>query len=67
MCDKAASKYIFVFHSIPDRYKTQEICNSVVFQALFLMVYCLDKFKTQIMCYDSLAAFKLVPDWFCYK
>ena len=28
MCDKAVNRCFFVFHSIPDQYKTQEMCGS---------------------------------------
>ena len=40
----------FVFHFIPDWYKTQEMCDSVVFEYHFLIVYGPDKYKTQIIC-----------------
>ena len=40
------------------------LMNTITRIIAHIIVYCLDKFKTQIMCYDSLAAFKLVPDWF---
>ena len=30
MCDKAVNRCIFVFDSIPDQYKTQEMCNEAV-------------------------------------
>ena len=57
----------FVFNSIPDRYKTQEMCGRVVSEDRFLIVYCPDKHKTQRMCDeavdDSLATLKLIPDW----
>ena len=53
----------FVFDSIPDQYKTQEMCNIVV-----SLAYCPDKYKTQKMCDetvdDCLAALKFIPDWF---
>ena len=58
----------FVFNSIPHRYKTQEMCDSVVSEVPFLIAYCLDKYKTQRMCDeavdDCLAAVKLIHDWF---
>ena len=42
--------------------------DRVVSEDLFLIVYCLDKYKNQRMCDeavdDSLAALKLIPDWF---
>ena len=44
------------------------MCNSVVFEDPFLIVYSPDKYITQKMCGeavdDSLATLKLVPDWF---
>ena len=30
MCDKAVNKCFFVFHSIPEQYKTQEMCDIVL-------------------------------------
>ena len=58
----------FVFDSIPDQYKTQEIYNNL-FLYPFFTVHCLDKCKTQRKIYDeavndSLAALKLIPNWF---
>ena len=68
MCDEAVNKCIFVFHSTPDQYKTQEMCDRVVSEDPFLIVYCSDTYKTQRMCNqandDSLAALKLILDWF---
>ena len=58
----------FVFDSIPDQYKTQEICDIVVSLYPFLIVYCPDKYKTQRMCDEaadySPAGLKLISDWF---
>ena len=58
----------FVFDSIPDQYKTQEICEIVVSLYPFLVVHCPDKYITQVMCHeavdDSLASLKLIFDWF---
>ena len=59
---------LFAFDSIPGQYKTQEICDIVVSLYPILIVYCSDKYKSQIMFHEavdeSLPAFKLVPDWF---
>ena len=33
--DKAMDRYFFVFDSIPDQHKTQEMCDSVVSDDLF--------------------------------
>ena len=68
MCDKAVNRCFFVFDSISDWYKTHEMCDKVVSKDSFLIVYCLDKYKSQRMCEeavdDSLAALKLISDWF---
>ena len=40
---------VFVFDSIPDQYKTQEIYDIVVSLYLFLIVYCPDKYKKSVM------------------
>ena len=57
-----------VFHSIPNQYKTQEMCDRVVPEDPFSIVYCPDKYKTQRMCDkavdDSLAAWKIIPNIF---
>ena len=39
----------FVFDSIPDWYKTREMCDRVVSENLASIVYCPDKYKTQRM------------------
>ena len=58
----------FVFFSIPDKYKTQETCSLAVSLYFPFIVYCLCKYITQEMCdeivNDSLAALKLIRDWF---
>ena len=56
----------FVFHSIPDRYKTQEMCNLVVslshFQWYILRINI--KLKTCVMklLMICLAGLKFIPD-----
>ena len=64
MCSKTGNKYLFVFDSIPDQYKTQEMRTSVVSQDPFLIVYCPSKYITQNMCdkavYCSLATLKFL-------
>ena len=49
ICDKTVNKCFFVFHFIPDQYKTQEICDTVLSNNPSLIVYCPDKYKTQRM------------------
>ena len=61
----------FVFDSISDQYKTQEICDIVVYLYPLLIVFCPDKYKTYRICDeavdDSLAAFKSYSWLVCYK
>ena len=69
MCYKAILRCFFLFDSIPDQYKAQEIREIVsCFFISFLIVYCPYKYITQKMSDkavgDSLAALKLIPDWF---
>ena len=68
MCDNAVNRCFFVFYSIPDQYKTQELCYIVIPEDPSLIVYCPDKYKTQRMrdeaVEDCLAALRLVSDWF---
>ena len=40
------------------------MCDRVVPEDRFLIVYFADKCKTERMCDDCLAALKLIPDWF---
>ena len=58
----------FVSDSIPDQYKTQQICDTVASLYPFLIIHCSDKYITQKMCDeavdDSIAALKLIPNWF---
>ena len=55
--------YFFVFDSIPDWHKTQEMCDRLVSEDSFLIVYSLDKFKLcDEVVDDSLAALKLIPN-----
>ena len=59
---------LFVFDSILNRYKTQAMCDRVVSEDAFLIVYCSNKYITQKMrdkaVDDSLAALNLIPDQF---
>ena len=68
MCYKTVNTCFFVFNCIPDQYETQEICDIALSLYPFLIIYCPDQYKTQIMCDesvdDSLAALKIIPDWF---
>ena len=46
MCNKAVDRCFFVFDSIPDQCKTQEMCDRVFSEGPFLIVYCSDKYIT---------------------
>ena len=58
----------FVFDSIPNKYKIQEICNLAISLHFPFIADCSDKCITQELCdeavNDSLATLKLIPDWF---
>ena len=64
---KAVDTCPFVFDSVPDQYKTQEMCDKAFTNDPF-MIYCLYRYKTQEMCDeavdDFLSALKSFPDWF---
>ena len=67
-CDKGFNKSFLAFFYIPDQYKTQEVCSSIIPDDPFSLRHVLDQYKTQKMCDkavdDCLAALKFVPDWF---
>ena len=56
----------FVFVSVPDWYKTQEMCDKDISNDTFVLKYCIDRQRTQKIfdktIDDFLPAF--VPDWF---
>ena len=54
----------FVFDCIPDQYKTQEMCNSIICEDSFSTRYVPDQYKTQQMCGKSVYALKFLPNWF---
>ena len=58
----------FVFDSVLDWCKTQEMCDKVISEDRFMLKYCPDKSNTQEMGDKAVKAFlpalKFVPDWF---
>ena len=68
MCGKAFDKCCFVLHSVSDQFKSQEVCDKIVFDDPFKLKYCHDKYKTQKMCAEAvdncLPVLKFVPHWF---
>ena len=65
MYDKAVNKCFLALFSIPNRYKTQEICDRVISEDFCILVSCPDKYRTQRMCDDGvdycLATLKFIP------
>ena len=68
MCIKAVDRFLFVFKSVADSYKTQEICDKIIPNAPFVLKSCLGGHRTQERCDevvdDFLPALKFVSDWF---
>ena len=50
---ECVNNFFFVFDSIPDLYKTQEMFDRVVSKHPFLIVYFPDKCITQRICNES--------------
>ena len=50
----------FITDSIPNQYKTQEICEIVVCLYPFLIVYCPDNYITQL-CDEAVDDIALIP------
>ena len=54
-----------------DQYKTQKMCDKVIFKDSFMLKYCLNRHKTHKMCDKAADAFLLtltfVRDWFVTK
>ena len=55
----------FVFDSIPDWYKTQEMCDRVISKESFLIMLCPDKYKSQRICEEDVD--DSLPALACYK
>ena len=57
-----------MFDFVPNKYKTQEMCDSVIFENYFSIRYVTDQCNTQQMCAKAvdycLVALKFVPHWF---
>ena len=57
-----------MINSILDQYKTQEMCDKIISEDPFNLIYFYYRYKTQGMCNkavdDFLPALKFVPDWF---
>ena len=64
---KAVDTCPFALDSVPDQYKTQEMCDRVVSKKSFMLKYCLDRYKIQEMCDKDVDSYfwvlKFVSDW----
>ena len=40
---------VILFHSVPDQYMTQEMCDKVFSEDPFISKYCQDRYKTHTM------------------
>ena len=71
MCDEAVEAGQYgpcSLASVPDHFKTQEMCNKAVEAVSWLLYYVHDCIKTQGMCNDAIQKrprlLEYVPDWF---
>ena len=47
MYDRAVDTCLFIFYSIPDRFKTQKMCDKAFSEESFILKCYLDRYKTQ--------------------
>ena len=68
MCDIAATRFFLAFIYVAGRYKIQEMCDRVISEDPFMLLYCPHRCKTQGICDQDvdncLATFKFFSDWF---
>ena len=68
MCDALVNTCVFVFRSVSDLNKTQEMCDRIVSEDSFMIIYYPYTCKTQNMCDkavgDCLAALTFILDLF---
>ena len=66
MCNKVVNTCLFTSDSVSDQYKTQEICDKVVFKYPFMLEYCFYRYKNQEIFDRAINSFlptlKLRPD-----
>ena len=71
MCDKTVATFPFVFDSVSDKNKIQEMCDQAFVKDLSLLKYCLHRYKAQEMCDAAadnfLSELKFFPIWFVTK
>ena len=56
MCDKAVNTCFYVFTSVPDQYKTQKMCNRVIFEDTFMLIYSPNRYETQKMSNEAVTS-----------
>ena len=69
MCNEAVEAYPCILKFVPDKYKTQMMCEKSFEKPwLLLLEYAPDYFKTQEACdkvvRDDASSLQFVPDWF---
>ena len=70
MCNKEVNACVFIFYSILDQYKTQEMCDRVFAENPFLIVNYPDKYITQNICdevVDDSSSNETYSRFICYK
>ena len=65
------NSFTFVFGFVPDQYKTKKCVIKLFLKNLFLLKYCLYKYKTHEMCDKAVDAFlppsEFAPNYFVTK
>ena len=68
MCEKAVNVCFSYLNIFLIGIKLKKYVTELLLKIIFLIVHCPDKYKLQRMCDEavdnSLAALKLIPDWF---
>ena len=53
MCHKTIDRCFFVFDSIPEWHKTQDMCDRVIYEDSFILINCPGRYKSQKMCDEA--------------
>ena len=68
MCEEVMNVRLATFFLIPDRFKTQKMCNKASEEDPSSLMYVPDHFKTQKKCAkafeEDFFSLKFIPDWF---
>ena len=64
---QAIDRCPFVFDSVLNQYKTQEMCDKIISEDPYKIQFCHNRYRSQEICnkvVHFLPALKFVPDWF---